>query len=147
VFLGIEAPYRFRWRLGFEEEFEGAFKLKVLAYGREIPVEVAYGEKHLHGMRRKRILVVVRGRAVAEFEAVDGYEKNGLVVALLKKPATGELYKPGEEIPLEFTGFKIVRHKDYVGRGYDGLAILFNCLDIRGMVGYSLAKARLEGII
>jgi hypothetical protein len=110
-----------------------------------VNVTVAFGQREAFGEgTRKRVLVIMDKEVLVQFAGTDNYDKTGNLIATLKKPKSEEMYRINDSIPPELRRFNIVYHKDYVRDGFDRLALVVNCSDIKTMIDYALTRALLE---
>lgn len=137
--------YKYRWPAGIEE-YDG-IHYNAEINGTKVPIIVGFTKKEAFGKPRKKIIVFIKDQPIVEFAETDNYEKTGLVIGVLKKPRSEEMYKINDELPSELEKFKLVYHKDYIQDGFDRIGILLSSSDIQGMIEYALTKARLEGNI
>ena len=138
--------YAYIWPDGTKIECDSLYFLIKLP-NEEVEVIVGVTELKVWGSIRKKIFIFVKNTPIVEFVATDNYDKTGNLIAVLKKPSSGEMYKLNEKLPYELEKFNIVYHKDYIKNGYDRLGILVNSSDLKTIIEYAIIRAKWMGII
>ncbi|MET7706959.1 DUF6884 domain-containing protein [Micromonospora sp. NPDC005413] len=122
------------------ETFESAAELTVTVAGANHRVRLAACDREVYGRVRRRIVVFVGSKPVAEAVAADDYPHSRTLLGLLED-ADGRIVRPGETVPEAYAGFSLVPLADGVTGppARSGLAVCLSEDDIVGWAAFALA--------
>lgn len=134
--------FSFKWPSGTTEEYGEAHAGVVRVDDETKAIRIGFTERETAGKLRRRAVVFVNQRPRVEFVASDDFEKNGLMVAIIKTK-TGRQIPPSEFVPREYEKFRVEPYNLHITgpNSYSNLAVLCASSDLETMVDLALIRA------
>jgi hypothetical protein len=149
-------PFDYQWpkekgKVQPPEHYEEAYEARVKLAGREQAIRIGFCNRESAGDKDRRRAVVFLGTyPLVEFsgENSDAFAQTGRLASVIKLPS-GQHLRPGDSIPPEYDGFRLVTYNELVVGPYAAaiLAVVAHKDELSVMAHHGLIRARGKGLI
>ena len=149
-------PFDYQWpkekgKVQPPEHYEEAYEARVKLAGREQAIRIGFCNRESAGDKNRRRAVVFLGTyPLVEFsgENSDAFAQTGRLASVIKLPS-GQHLRPGDSIPPEYDGFRLVTYNELVVGPYAAasLAVVAHKDELSVMAHHGLIRAYGKGLI
>lgn len=149
-------PFDYQWpkekgKVQPPEHYEEAYEARIKLAGREQAIRIGFCNRESAGDKNRRRAVVFLGTyPLVEFsgENSDSYAQTGRLASVIKLPS-GQHLRPGDTIPPEYDGLRLLTYNELVVGPYAAasLAVVAHKDDLSVMAHHGLIRAQSKGLI